>query len=186
MGPGFRQDDTRIISLHRCLTRHPEERVARLEGSTATAVPCILRGSLRSHLRMTAMGLTIHSRSRDMICPSLAIRFALSLRRGRRESRRRAAPAVPCAILEKRRTRAYRFSGGTPAFPAQWLYGLYVLSPARLGFVVTVFAKKRELLKDETPAIGRPVHTISPSAAARSSRAPQRPPHLTATPVTIA
>jgi hypothetical protein len=26
------------------------------------------------------------------------------------------------------RTRAYRFSGNTPAFPAQWLYDLYVLS----------------------------------------------------------
>src|SRR5260221_10008729 len=24
----------------------------------------------------------------------------------------------------KKRTRAYRFSGDTPAFPAQWLYGL--------------------------------------------------------------
>src|ERR1700681_2388225 len=38
----------------------------------------------------------------------------------------------------KKRTRAYRFSGGTPAFPAQWLYGLcralpgdeFVLSPS--------------------------------------------------------
>src|SRR5665213_311602 len=26
------------------------------------------------------------------------------------------------------RTRAYRSSGNTPAFPAQWFYGLYVLS----------------------------------------------------------
>jgi hypothetical protein len=25
------------------------------------------------------------------------------------------------------RTRAYRFGGNTPAFPAQWLYGLYVI-----------------------------------------------------------
>src|SRR5258708_17825824 len=38
----------------------------------------------------------------------------------------------------KKRTRAYRFSGGNPAFPAQWLYGLcralpgdeFVLSPS--------------------------------------------------------
>ena len=37
----------------------------------------------------------------------------------------RAAPAVSCANVHKRmRTRAYRFSGGSPAFPAQWLYGL--------------------------------------------------------------
>ena len=41
-----------------------------------------------------------------------------------------AAPAVSCAMGRRKRTRAYRFSGGTPAFPAQWLYGLYVLSPA--------------------------------------------------------
>ena len=32
----------------------------------------------------------------------------------------RAAPAVSCARLHKeKRTRAYRFSGGSPAFPAQ-------------------------------------------------------------------
>jgi hypothetical protein len=42
----------------------------------------------------------------------------------------RAAPAVSRAMGRRKRTRAYRFSGGTPAFPAQWLYGLYVLSPA--------------------------------------------------------
>src|SRR6185312_8375591 len=30
-------------------------------------------------------------------------------------------------MLWKMRTRAYRFSGNTPAFPAQWLYGLYAL-----------------------------------------------------------
>ena len=30
---------------------------------------------------------------------------------------------VQCAFKEKR-TRAYRFSGNTPAFPAQWFYGL--------------------------------------------------------------
>jgi len=30
------------------------------------------------------------------------------------------------------RTRAYRFSGNTPAFPAQWLYGLYAISLAAM------------------------------------------------------
>jgi hypothetical protein len=45
--------------------------------------------------------------------------------RGSRECRLRAAPAVSCAKMhKKKRTRAYRFSGNTPAFPAQWLYGL--------------------------------------------------------------
>ena len=50
--------------------------------------------------------------------------------RGSRECRMHAAPAVSCAMGRRKRTRAYRFSGGTPAFPAQWLYGLYVLFPA--------------------------------------------------------
>jgi hypothetical protein len=50
--------------------------------------------------------------------------------RGRREDRVRAAPAVSCAICaSKKRTRAYRSSGSIPAFPAQWLYGLYRALP---------------------------------------------------------
>jgi hypothetical protein len=53
-----------------------------------------------------------------------------SPKRGSRECRMHAAPAVSRAMGRRKRTRAYRFSGGTPAFPAQWLYGLYVLFPA--------------------------------------------------------
>src|SRR6266436_10074761 len=46
-------------------------------------------------------------------------------KRGSRECRVRAAPAVSCAKVHgRKRTRAYRFSGNTPAFPAQWFYGL--------------------------------------------------------------
>jgi hypothetical protein len=33
---------------------------------------------------------------------------------------------------QRKRTRAYRFSGGTPAFPAQWLYDL-LRAPRRIG-----------------------------------------------------
>ena len=60
--------------------------------------------------------------------------FDLPEKRGSRECRMRAAPAVSRAMGRTKRTRAYRFSGGTPAFPAQWLYGLYVLSPATNSF----------------------------------------------------
>ena len=48
----------------------------------------------------------------------------VSPKRGRREHRVRAAPAVSCAIRMKKRTRAYRYSRSSPAFPAQWVYGL--------------------------------------------------------------
>jgi len=56
--------------------------------------------------------------------------------RGRRESRVHAAPAVSCAKMHiKKRTRAYRFSGGNPAFPAQWFYGLFRALPGETGLV---------------------------------------------------
>jgi hypothetical protein len=45
---------------------------------------------------------------------------AVSPQEGDREDRVRAAPAVSRARCRKRRTRAYRFSGSSPAFPAQW------------------------------------------------------------------
>jgi len=36
----------------------------------------------------------------------------------------RCTRGLVCKMDQGKRTRAYRFSGGTPAFPAQWLYGL--------------------------------------------------------------
>ena len=75
----------------------------------------------------------------------------------------RAAPAVSRAIGRRKRTRAYRFSGGTPAFPAQWLYGLYRALPGRAGLVVTVAGGIASA--DLTPASGRQDHTTSPYAS---------------------
>jgi len=79
------------------------------------------------------------------------------------------------------RTRAYRFGGSIPAFPAQWLYGLLRALPGRAGLVVTVAHEKLSLLLDLTPASGRQDHTTSPyaSGAQRLSR-PRRPSHPTA------
>jgi hypothetical protein len=53
-------------------------------------------------------------------------KFIRPKKKGRREDRVRAAPAVSRANAHsKKRTRAYRFSGSSPAFPAQWFYGLF-------------------------------------------------------------
>jgi hypothetical protein len=87
-------------------------------------------------LAMTLIDMTEHSRGavRPEFCNYLGPEI-----RGRREDRVRAAPAISCAKMhKKKRTRAYRFSGGNPAFPAQWFYGLclalpgdeFVLSPS--------------------------------------------------------
>jgi hypothetical protein len=100
--------------------------------------------------------------------------------RGRREDRVRAAPAVSRAMVDSGRTRAYRFGGNTPAFPAQWLYGLYEFALVT-GFLATIIPEKRLLLDDLTPAPGRQAHTTSPYALASSVRTllratPSRPP----------
>jgi hypothetical protein len=42
---------------------------------------------------------------------------------------------------KEKRTRAYRFSGSSPAFPAQWFTAYFELSPV-IGFFVTVIPKK--------------------------------------------
>src|SRR5882757_1623928 len=39
----------------------------------------------------------------------------------------RRTRGLACNVHQKMRTRAYRFGGNTPAFPAQWLYGLDVI-----------------------------------------------------------
>ena len=84
--------------------------------------------------------------------------------RGRREDRVRAAPAVSCASLHKEmRTRAYRFSGGNPAFPAQWFTAYFVFSPVT-GFLATVAPRCDS--QNLAPASGRQDHTTSPSAPA--------------------
>jgi hypothetical protein len=53
-----------------------------------------------------------------------------------RETREQGIPGARCTrglvckSAQKKRTRAYRFSGGNPAFPAQWFTAYFVLSPA--------------------------------------------------------
>ena len=56
--------------------------------------------------------------------------------RGRREDRVLAAPTVSQAVAKELCClQAYRFGGFTPAFPAQWLYGLYEIVLVTLLFV---------------------------------------------------
>src|SRR3954467_15491530 len=45
----------------------------------------------------------------------------------------RCTRGLACETGRKRCTRAYRFSGEHPTFPAQWLYGLYRAHPGVSG-----------------------------------------------------
>ena len=104
-------------------------------------------------------------RSRGAMRP----RFALSFRPRKQEG----AGKTGCALhprsrvqnAQRKRTRAYRFSGGNPAFPAQWFYGLFRALPGDRAFLPPSSARSL-LLANLTPASGRQDHTTSPSASA--------------------
>jgi hypothetical protein len=70
-----------------------------------------------------------------------------------------------------------RYSRDIPAFPAQWLYGLYVLSPGKRPFLPPLLTG---LAANVAPGSRRQDHTTSPYAAAftsseRTRLTPQRP-----------
>src|SRR6185369_5616075 len=119
-------------------------------------------------------------RSRSALRSSFASSFALSFR-GRREARVLAAPEVSCAVAHSKRcTRAYRYSGGIPAFPAQWLYGLLRALPGE-----RLFCLRRPRETFASPGLSASTATPEPhDFAVRFRRArlshPQRPPHPTA------
>src|SRR4051812_28231961 len=80
----------------------------------------------------------------------------------------RCTGGLACKIAKKR-TRAYRFSGGNPTFPAQWFYGLLRALP---GDQACLTPSSARLIADLTPASGRQNDTTWPYASAPSSKAP--------------
>jgi hypothetical protein len=76
----------------------------------------------------------------------LAARSARGLLKKFRALKSEGAGNAGCALhprsrvqkAEGERTRADRFSGGTPTFPAQWLYGLLRALPGESGFVASI------------------------------------------------
>jgi hypothetical protein len=86
--------------------------------------------------------VSIAQRSRDAVRPSFASFVTLLTDRGRREDRVAAAPGAP-APEKLREGRVTTGTGGdTPAFPAQWFYGLYVLSPVNQLFATVARAMR--------------------------------------------
>jgi hypothetical protein len=124
---------------------------------------------------VTEVGIAAGTRSASSTHFSvLAARIASELSLSFRPRNRRGAQGRPgarctrglaCNVHQKMRTRAYRFSGNTPAFPAQWLYGLLRALPGERLFCHRRFADvatRRNL----TPAPRRQDHTTSPYAPA--------------------
>ena len=108
--------------------------------------------------------------ARGMMRPRFARISAPDRRRGRREDRMRAAPAVSCAKSRRKRTRAYRFSGGNPAFPARWCYGLLRALPGDRALLPPSFARRGSRLCELGASIGAPgPHDFAVRECQRSS-----------------
>jgi hypothetical protein len=93
----------------------------------------------------------------------------LQSRRSLSEERAQGKPSADCArspVCKECAKNAhgfnYRYSRDIPAFPAQWLYGLYVLSPGKRPFLPPSPADHSIGL---APGSRRQDHTISPYAA---------------------
>src|SRR5882672_4100278 len=90
----------------------------------------------------------MRSHSRGAMRPEFCISFA-PLRNQRAQGRpgARRTRGLACNVHRRMRTRAYRFGGNTPAFPAQWLYGLYdfVLVTGFLATIINVGFRFRKL-----------------------------------------
>ena len=112
----------------------------------------------------------LHTRQR-MRVRILAARCVRGLRhlRPSQEKRAQGKPGARCTrglvckVHKRKRTRAYRFSGGNPAFPAQWFYGLLRALP---GDRLSCHRRLRRTCfsRNLAPASGRQDHTTSPSA----------------------
>ena len=115
-------------------------------------------------LRSTHPTTDAHSRSRgaDSARGLLEI-LPLSKKRAQGRPGARCTRGLACQMRTQKRTRAYRFSGSIPAFPAQWLYGLLRALPGERLFCHR--RRARMNLRNLTPAPRRQDHTTSPYAS---------------------
>jgi hypothetical protein len=169
------------MTVERIVT-HPE---TSLRGALAT------KQSIVSTKRKMKAGLLRCARNDGLQTSAyiLAARCARALRRlppSTNNKRAQGKPGVRCTRglvcnMHKKRTRAYRFSGGNPAFPAQWVTAYSALSPVT-GLSCHRHPREVLLPVNLTPASGRQDHTASPSArvtlVSRNSRVHRIPPRV--------
>ena len=118
--------------------------------------------------------------------PELCFDFTLSRKRGRREDRVHAAPAVSCANAHKRNAHEHTGTGGASRpSPRNGFTAYFVLSPVN-GFFATVAAQGVNPAQlDASTAASEPHDFAVRVCQPRQSWLP-RPPHPTARFVTIA
>ena len=114
-------------------------------------------------------------------CARALRRLPPSIRRGRRESRVRAAPAVSCANMHKKTHTSIQVQRRHPGLPCAMVYGLFRALPGDRAFLPPS-SLRNLFLKNLTPASGCQDHTASPSApvtlVSRNFRVHRIPPHV--------
>ena len=95
-----------------------------------------------------------------------------SIQRAQGRPGARCTRGLVCNECTRKRTRAYRFSGDTPAFPAQWLYGLLRALPGDQDLLVTVIPEKLASQELEANLEAFRTTRLRRTQAARPSRAP--------------
>jgi hypothetical protein len=113
--------------------------------------------------------------------PSFASIATLDKKEGAGKAGCALHPRSRVQTCTKKRTRAYRFSGGIPAFPAQWFTAYSALSPVT-GLSCHRHPREVLLPANLTPASGCQDHTASPSArvalVSRNFRVHRIPPRV--------
>src|ERR1700681_3339511 len=89
----------------------------------------VVRPSAQSRTRRKMTTEYAHAFSRHDLPEVLQEPLPHENQRARERPGARCTRGLACNRCDKMRTRAYRFSGNTPAFPAQWLYGLLRARP---------------------------------------------------------
>jgi hypothetical protein len=139
-------------------------------GRRGTAVAALRRPNPTRHFRCSVRP-THQGAEKTCVC-ALAARCARVLRhvtlprwqRAQGKPGARCTRGLACKMCTRTRTRAYRFSGEHPAFPAQWFYGLLRALPGEAGSFATVTSRIDSAKLGAS--VGRQDHTTSPSASA--------------------
>src|SRR3989441_6452274 len=115
-------------------------------------------------LRFARNDVDIVSPSRDVIRPRLASSFGPLRLEGAGKTGCLLHPRSRVRFAQTKLHTSIQGSGNTPAFPAQWLYGLLRALPGERLFCLRR-PREASLLLDLAPAPRRPNHMTSPYAS---------------------
>ena len=110
---------------------------------------------------------------------------ALEKQRAQGKPDARCTRGLVCKLCKRKRTRAYRSSGGNPTFPAQWFYSLSRALPGDQTWDCHRHRRRLNRRLDASLEASGP-HAFAVRLSAVRLTAPQRPPHPRPASMTLA